>query len=99
MSFEQPLPLSDDISLETAIAGAARRGEPMVLSVPETACLLGISRAFAYDLARRGELPTMRLGRRLVVPRAVLATFLARARGAGWVGPHPEHHRDGVDEA
>jgi len=32
--------------------------------------LLGISRASAYGLVARGELPVIRLGRRIVVPKA-----------------------------
>jgi excisionase family DNA binding protein len=50
--------------------------ERLVFSVPEVAELLGISRAFAYELVARGELPVVRLGRRVVVPRvALLAKF------------------------
>jgi len=42
--------------------------------VSEAALLLGISRAFAYELVVRGELPVIRLGRRRLVPkRALLA--------------------------
>lgn len=33
---------------------------------------LGISRGLAYDAARRGDLPTIRVGRRLLVPTAAL---------------------------
>ena len=51
----------------------------LVLSVSEAAQLLGISRGLAYDLARAGQLPSLRLGRRLVVPRAALLTWLERA--------------------
>jgi excisionase family DNA binding protein len=32
--------------------------------------LLGVSRAFAYELAAKGEIPTVRFGRRIVVPKA-----------------------------
>lgn len=40
-------------------------GDPYVVSVPEAAALLGISKDLAYDLARRGELPgAFQLGRR-----------------------------------
>jgi len=70
-------PDDDDDYLQGAITRLARRGEPLVFSIPETASLLGISRALAYDLARRGELPTMQLGRRRVVPRTALAAFVA----------------------
>lgn len=39
--------------------------DPYVVSVPEAAQLLGISKNLAYDLARRGELPgAFKLGRR-----------------------------------
>jgi excisionase family DNA binding protein len=39
--------------------------------------LLGISRAFAYELVARGELPVIRLGRRIVVPKAALLAMVA----------------------
>ena len=41
----------------------------LTLSVVEVAERLGISRAFAYELVARGDLPSLRLGRRVVVPR------------------------------
>jgi excisionase family DNA binding protein len=42
--------------------------EPLTLTVEEAGRLLGISRGLAYEAARRGEIPTIRLGRRLLVP-------------------------------
>ncbi len=48
----------------------------LTLSIEEAAALLGISRALAYDLVRRGELPQLRLGRRIVVPRKALEAFI-----------------------
>jgi excisionase family DNA binding protein len=48
----------------------------LALSVPEVAELLGISRAFAYELVARHELPALRLGRRLVVPRHLIEVLL-----------------------
>ena len=44
----------------------------LVLTVTEAAAALGISRAHAYELVARGELPSLRLGRRIVVPRRCL---------------------------
>jgi|GEM_PF-703696 len=38
------------------------------ISVDQAAALLGIGRSAAYEAARRGQLPTRRLGRRLVIP-------------------------------
>lgn len=52
------------------------RPAPLVLTVTEAAELLGISRAFAYELVARGELPSIRLGRRVVVPRAQLLALV-----------------------
>jgi len=46
--------------------------ERLVYSVGEAAELLGISRAFAYELVARGELPVIRLGRRRLVPKVAL---------------------------
>jgi excisionase family DNA binding protein len=50
--------------------------ESLTLSVAEAAGLLGISRALAYDLVRTGDIPAIRLGRRLVVPRHALFDLL-----------------------
>ncbi len=51
-------------------------GDPHVVSIPQVAELLGISKDLAYDLARRGELPgAFQLGRRWMVS-------LVRLRGA-----------------
>lgn len=40
----------------------------VTISVEESARFLGIGRTATYEAARRGELPTRRLGRRLLVP-------------------------------
>ena len=48
----------------------------LVLSVTEAAGMLGISRGLAYELVARGELPSLRLGRRIVVPRRALEALL-----------------------
>jgi excisionase family DNA binding protein len=52
----------------------------LTLSVEEAGELLGISRGLAYELVRKGELPSLRLGRRLVVPRAALQAMLSEAQ-------------------
>ena len=62
--------------LERLIGGDANSGErhdltagdnKLVLTVTEVAAALGISRAHAYELVARRELPSLRLGRRIVV--------------------------------
>ncbi len=49
----------------------------LTLTIEEAAAALGISRGLAYELARTGGLPVVRLGRRLVVPRTRLEAMLA----------------------
>ena len=53
--------------------------ESPVLTVEEAAVVLRLSRGTAYEAVRRGDIPTIRIGRRLLVPRARLMAML----GAG----------------
>jgi excisionase family DNA binding protein len=53
--------------------------ERRTLSIPEAAKALGISRNNAYEAARRGEIPTIKIGKRLLVPLAALERMLERA--------------------
>jgi excisionase family DNA binding protein len=48
----------------------------LAVTVEEAAGLLGISRGLAYEMVRRGELPSLRLGRRLLVPRRRLLALV-----------------------
>jgi excisionase family DNA binding protein len=50
--------------------------ERLTYSVPEAAQVLGISRMGAYVAVRAGDIPSIRIGRRLLVPRAALARLL-----------------------
>jgi hypothetical protein len=56
-------------------AGALR----LAISVPEAGGLLGLGRNASYEAAKRGELPTVNFGRRLVVPLAALRRILEQA--------------------
>ena len=47
-----------------------------VYTIEEAARLLGIGRSSAYAAARRGEIPTIPIGRRLLVPKAALHKLL-----------------------
>lgn len=61
----------------------AKIDRPLVYTVTETAGLLGISRSHAYDLVATGELPHLRLGRRIVVPRHAIEALLAAVMPTG----------------
>ena len=45
-------------------------------TVEESARLLGIGRALAYEAVRRGEIQSIRVGGRVLVPTAVLRRLL-----------------------
>lgn len=49
---------------------------PPTISIKQASELLGISLRSAYKCARTGELPTLRLGRRLLVPTPKLMRML-----------------------
>lgn len=48
----------------------------VTLTIEETAALLGLGRTAAYEAARRGQIPSRRLGRRVVVPVPALQEWL-----------------------
>ena len=57
-------------------------------TVTEAAELLGISRSSAYECVRRGEIPSLTLGRRVVIPCRAFEALLDRPRSSetqdGW---------------
>lgn len=76
----------------SSIATAVVPLEPLAVTVPEAARLLGVSAALVYEMIARGELKAVRLGRRLVVPIANLRELIG-AGNDGWssvpTGPKP----------
>jgi excisionase family DNA binding protein len=59
--------------------GSADSSERLTVSIEKAARLLGISRAAAYVYAREGKLPVIRLGSRVLVPKAALDKLFATA--------------------
>ncbi len=49
----------------------------LCISVQEAGERLGIGRVSAYEAARRGDIPTVRIGRRILVPVKALEAMLA----------------------
>lgn len=56
---------------------------PLMLSVPEMASALGISRAGAYELARTEGFPALRIGSRIVIPKDRLQEWVSQNIGKG----------------
>lgn len=57
----------------------ASESERRTLTVEEAGRILGISRGAAYARAEDGSIPTIRLGKRLLVPKAALDKLLMTA--------------------
>jgi hypothetical protein len=56
-----------------------RNSECATATIEMTGRILGLSRAATYQAARAGEIPTLRFGRRLAVPKAWLRQQLLGA--------------------
>jgi excisionase family DNA binding protein len=48
----------------------------MLLRIPEVARTLGIARSLAYEMARDGRLPAIRIGKAVRVPRRQLEAWI-----------------------
>ena len=54
--------------------------------------MLRLSRGSAYEAAKTGQIPTIRIGRRLLVPRAMLLRMLGEDASGDRLGrPEPTH--------
>lgn len=53
---------------------------PMTYTVDETASLLRIGRNHAYEAVRSGEIPSVKIGKRILVPRIALERMLANVQ-------------------
>lgn len=76
-----------------------RSNQPLTLTVEQAAAVLGVGRSTAYELVRSGDLPGLRLRRRIVIPVATLADRLgvpmAEIRAAMQPPPRvPGRHRE-----
>jgi excisionase family DNA binding protein len=58
------------------IESDVNRAESLTLTIPETAQLLGLSVSKTYEAARLGQLPTIKVGTRVLVSRRRLQEFI-----------------------
>lgn len=52
--------------------------QKVCLTVPEASKLLGISRNFGYELIKQKQLPFVRFGKRILIPRLALEEMLKK---------------------
>ena len=50
--------------------------EKLTLTVTEASRVLGISRGLVYSMVKTGELPSIRFGKRVLIPRRALEKLL-----------------------
>ena len=55
--------------------------QPLTLSVEEAGRMLGVSRGVAYEAVRRGQIPSIRVCRRILIPRHKLEAMLGLENG------------------
>ena len=58
-------------------------GECLVYDIPEVARILGMGRNAAYEAAKRGDFPTIKIGKLIKVPKAAFHQMLERTPAAG----------------
>ena len=80
-------------------------GDRLVYTVPEAGRLLGLGRNAAYEAAKRGDIPTLRMGRRLLVPKipfhgmlGIAGTVTATAAQTSDLGAELPRAREGEEE-
>jgi len=62
--------------------------DKLTLTVGEAAKVLGIGRNLCYDRVKTGEIPVIKIGRRLLVPRRALEKLLEQ--GQAVIPVHPK---------
>ena len=72
--FDDTVPPSRDFAFRGAVDAVPRppdedENRTLTLTIPQAADLLGISLSKAYEAARLGQIPTIRLGTRILVSR------------------------------
>ncbi len=62
---------SSDISMPKS------QSNKLVLTIEEIANLLGLSRSSTYEAVRKGQIPSIRIGKRIIIPRTALIKILS----------------------
>jgi len=62
----------------TAPSHAPKADKRLTYDVPEAGALMGLSRNASYEAAKRGDIPTIQMGKLLKVPKAAFHAMLER---------------------
>ena len=68
-------------------------GDKLLLSVKEAATLLGVGSGLIYEMVRKDEVPHIRLGRLVKIPRQGLEAWIAQESGLADDASEPSRPR------
>ncbi len=71
---------------EIDVSESERAGDGLLLRVRDVCRLLDVGRSTVYELIARGELPVIRIGRLVRVPRPALEEWIVRNTAGAAVG-------------
>ena len=72
-----------EMNLDNSTSQQPKPSTKMTLSVNEAAELIGISRPKVYDLLRDGTLPSIHVGKKIVIPRQAVIDWLSEGENNG----------------
>ena len=72
-----------EMNLDNSTSQQPKPSTKMTLSVNEAAELIGISRPKVYDLLRDGTLPSIHVGKKIVIPRQAVIDWLSEGESNG----------------
>ena len=64
--------------VEIDVPASERAGDKLLLRVQDVSTLLDVGRSTVYELIARGELPVIRIGRLVRVPRPALEDWIVK---------------------
>ena len=76
-------PAGERVNLDNGISQQSSPGTKMTLSVREAAELIGISKPKMYELIREGEIPSIHVGKKIVIARQALRDWLSEGDNNG----------------
>ena len=82
--------LSEQPDRSPATNASPPRDLPLLLDAAEAAKLLSLSRAKVFDLANNGEIPSIRIGRSMRIPRDRLVAWIDQSANEA---SYTTHHR------
>jgi excisionase family DNA binding protein len=71
--IDKPVSL-DEINRQ--MCSQVEQGQKLLLTVEETTKILGISRSMTYEMIKQDQIPSIRLGRKIMIPRRKLIELI-----------------------